>query len=39
MGGERSSHGTEMCTKFCPENLKRGDHMEDLCVDGKIMLQ
>jgi transcription elongation factor len=30
--------GDEMHTKFWSENLKQRDHLEDLGVDGKIML-
>jgi hypothetical protein len=28
-----------MLTKFCLENLKGRDHLEDLGVDGKITLK
>jgi len=28
---------TEMHTKFCSENLKGRDHLEDLGVDGRII--
>jgi hypothetical protein len=28
-----------MITKFWSENLKVRDHMEDLCVDRRIMLE
>jgi hypothetical protein len=39
-GGACSTHGTwEMHAKFYSGNLKETDHLEDLSVDAKIMLE
>jgi hypothetical protein len=38
-GGACSSHGEMRNTIFWLENLKGRDHLEDLDVDGKIILE
>jgi hypothetical protein len=29
----------EMCTKFCPENMKEKDHLGDLCTNGGTLFK
>jgi hypothetical protein len=40
MGGACGTHGRdEVHTKFWSENLKGRDHLEDLGIDGKMILE
>jgi hypothetical protein len=39
MGGAYSTCGKEVHTVFCLEELKGRDHLEDLGVDGKVILE
>jgi hypothetical protein len=39
MGGVCSRYGESFIQGFGLESLKEGDHLEDLGVDGKIMLK
>jgi hypothetical protein len=31
-------HGEEVCTRLWQGNFKTSHHMQDLCVDGRIIL-
>jgi hypothetical protein len=39
MDGARSTHGTEVRTKFLSENLKGRDHSKDIDVNGVVILE
>jgi hypothetical protein len=40
MGRTCGTYGGKRCIRdFCGENLKERDHVEDLGVDGRIILQ
>jgi hypothetical protein len=38
-GHVASMKAIKMCTKFRLESLKTIDHLEDICVDGQIILK
>jgi len=40
MGGTYSTHEKyEQCVNILGEKLKEGDHIGDICVDGRIILK
>jgi len=39
MGGACSAYGGEVYTGFWWGNVRERDHLEDLCVDGRIELR
>jgi hypothetical protein len=39
MGRTCGTHKTEVPANFWSKTLKEGEHLEDVCVDGRIVLK